>query len=241
MIEPLLNLHNHTPFSDGAYTIDEIVEAHLDLDVPVTGIGISDHLFATPSSKEVSNEREFVRLFGPEREAYVQQVREARDRWGDRMEIYCGAEINWPLNKGMLPQIISLLDGIDYVLFEFVDWSGLTLLANQSRRFPCPVGLAHTDVAEQFPNTSLDQVVRTIANARLFYEVSTKFGSVSRTQPWFRTLPNHRVRISIGTDTHDDLSCLQEIGRLADIIEQCRLHDKLLVPKIRSDEAVGSR
>lgn len=237
MLQTVLNLHNHTPFSDGAYTIDEIVEAHLDLGVTIDGVGISDHLFATPSSRETKSEKDFEKLFKPERRQYVEMVREAQQRWADKVTIYCGAEINWPLNRQMLPAIMRMLDGVDYVMFEYVDWAGLTQLANQAKRFPCPVGLAHARISEQFPNTSIDQVVRTMANARLFYEVNSKLLPLATDDPWFKQLPNHRVRVSIGTDTHDDLACLRDIAEIAEYLDQMGLGEKLFVPK---NAAVGA-
>jgi hypothetical protein len=240
MIQPLYNLHNHTPFSDGAYTIDELCEAHLALDVPVAGIGISDHLFCTPSSREVSNEREFERLFAREKQSYVAEVKAARQRWAGKLQVFCGAEINWPLNRNMLPTICNMLDGVDYVLFEFTDWAGLTTLANQARRFPCPIGLAHTDVSQAFPNTSMDQVVRTLANARIFYEVNNKQWPLSDGHPWFRLLPNHRVRLIIGTDTHDDLSCLKTLGPMAEYVERMGLAGQMLTPAVREVATVAS-
>src|SRR5262249_18401699 len=97
----VFNLHNHTPFSDGAYTIDEVCEAHLELrGFAVEGIGISDHLFCTPSSREVRGERDFHKLFAEETRHYVKAVNEARARWANKLQIFCGVEINWPLNKG---------------------------------------------------------------------------------------------------------------------------------------------
>ena len=72
MSQLMYNLHNHTPFSDGAYTIDEIIQAHLDdPELNMGGIGICDHLFCTPSSREVTNEREFHRVFDRETQEYV--------------------------------------------------------------------------------------------------------------------------------------------------------------------------
>ncbi|MGD8452361.1 MAG: PHP domain-containing protein [Phycisphaerae bacterium] len=237
MSQGLYNLHNHTPFSDGAYTIDEIVEAHLDCkEFETAGIGISDHLFGTPSSREVTNDREFERLFSKETRAYVEQVREARQRWAGKVRILCGAEINWPMNKTMLGCIREMLTGIDYVLFEYADWAGLTTLANQARRWPCPVGLAHTVVAEQFPTTSMDQVVRTVANARMFYEISSKFLPLDEHDRWFNLLPNHRVFVTIGTDTHDDLSVIRDVPKLHEYAKRRGLGEKILVPAIR-DEA----
>ncbi|MBK9118581.1 MAG: hypothetical protein IPM18_03115 [Phycisphaerales bacterium] len=244
MTTGVYNLHNHTPFSDGAYTIDEICEAHLKhaaaRGYQVAGVGISDHLFCTPSSREVHNDREFERLFARETRSYVEHVRDARQRWAGRMQIFCGAEINWPLNKGMLDTIRTHLDGIDYVLFEFVDWAGLTQLANQSRRWPCPIVLAHTDIALQFPNTSMDQVVRTLANSRIVYELSAKFFPLCNHDRWFRVLPNHRVQVALGTDTHDDLGVIATLPQLHEYAVQHGLMQKLFVPTLRSAEAMSA-
>jgi histidinol phosphatase-like PHP family hydrolase len=241
MGQPLYNLHNHTPFSDGAYTIDELVEVHLNhQDFELAGIGITDHLFCTPSSREVTSEREFERLFAAETRHYVAHVREARQRWAGKVTIFCGAEISWPMNKTMLGCIRNMLDGIDYVLFDYSDWAGLTTLANQARRWPCPVGLAHTVIADQFPTTSLDQVVRTLANARMFYEISSKFLPLDEDNRWFNILPDHRVRVTIGTDTHDDLSVLRDLPRLHEYALRRGLGEKLLVPALREENAAVS-
>lgn len=234
MNEPVYNLHNHTPFSDGAYLIDELCQAHLDYTgVRVAGIGISDHLFCTPSSREIRNARDFQRTFSNETRSYVEQVLEARRRWADRLQVFVGCEINWPLNREHLDSIKPLLDGVDYVLFEYVDWAGLTQLANQARRWPCPIGLAHTDVSEQFPRTSMDQVVRTLANARIFYEINAKFLPLDRHARWFSVLANHKVRVSFATDTHDDLGEIKTLEPMVDFVREHGLTEKLFIPKLR--------
>lgn len=238
MSQGIVNLHNHTPFSDGAYTIDELCEAHLERGFGVAGVGITDHLFCTPSSREVKSEKEFERVFGKEARGYVEHVKEARQRWAGKLQIYCGAEINWPLNKGMLDIIKRLLTGIDYVLFEFVDWAGLTTLANQARRWPCPVVLAHTDVALQFPNTSMDQVVRTLANARIVYEVNSKLMPLSSQDRWFKLVPNHRVQVALGTDTHDDLHVLDDLPVMHEYLLEHGLQEKIFIPTVRAQEAL---
>ena len=238
MSYPIYNLHNHTPFSDGAYSIDELCEAHLSSEaVKFDGIGITDHLFCTPSSREVQNERHFERTFASETRDYVDAVHEARRRWAGRLRVFCGCEINLPLNKHNLNSIRALLNGIDYVLFEFADWAGLTQLANQARRWPCPVGLSHTDVTQRFPNTSLDQVVRTMANARIFYEVNVSLLPLDNHDRWFRILPNHRVAIAIGTDTHDDIDSVDQVAEIVRYVEQHGLQEKYLLPEPRDEEA----
>jgi histidinol phosphatase-like PHP family hydrolase len=238
MTYPIHNLHNHTPFSDGAYTMDELCEAHRACDaVEFTGIGITDGLFCTPSSREIQSERDFERTFARETRGYVEAVHDARRRWAGKLHVFCGCEINWPLNKGNLGIIRNYLNGIDYVLFEYVDWAGLTQLANQVRRWPCPVGLAHTDVTQQFPNTSMDQVVRTMANARIFYEANVSLLPMSNHNRWFNTLPNHRVLVAVGTDTHDDLECLAQVAEVVEYIDQRGLSEKYFQPRLRTEEA----
>lgn len=237
MSQSLYNLHNHTPFSDGAYTIDEIVEAHLRCDaLHFDGIGISDNLFCTPSSREIQNERDFERTFARETRNYVDTVHTARRRWAGKTNIFCGCEINWPLNKNHLNIIREMLNGIDYVLFEYADWAGLTQLANQARRWPAPVGLSHTDVSTQFPNTSPDQVVRTMANARIFYEANTCMLPMGTHDRWFSILPNHRVLITFGTDTHDDLDGIEHLAEVVEYVNGKGLGEKYLQPKLRTEE-----
>ena len=225
----IYSLHNHTPFSDGAYTIDELCEAHLKLDgVQIAGVGISDHLFCTPASRAVSSEREFEQLFAAETRRYMAGVAEARRRWEGRLRVLCGCEVDWQRNRELLTPLRELVTGMDYVLFKNVDWAGVTRLANQSRRWPCPVGLSAVQVSRQFPNTSLEQVVRTLANARIFYEMSTPLLPLSPADPWFNLLPRHRVRVSFGADTHDDLSVLHDVPRLVDYAQQRGLAGRLL-------------
>ncbi len=239
MSQAIYNLHNHTPFSDGAYPADELIQAHLDSkalrDYELAGIGITDHLFCTPSSREPHNEKDFERLFGKETRNYVTMVREVRQRWAGRVPVYCGAEVNWPLNKNLLDPLRAMLNGIDYLLIEYVDWAGLTQLANQARKFPCPVGLAHTDVAVQFPNTSMDQVVRTLANARIIYELNSKLIPLGNQDRWFNVLPAHRVQVALGTDTHDDLSVIDTLPQMHEYVLRHGLGEKLFIPAMRDE------
>lgn len=239
MERPVYNLRNHTPFSSGAYTIDELCEAHLALKtVAVDGVGISDDLFCTPSSREVRDARGFERLFARETRDYVEQVHAARRRWSGKLSVFCGATIDWQLNRSHLDSIRTLLNGIDYVLFINVDWAALTQIAHQARKWPCPVGLAAVDVGDRFPNTSMDQVVRTLANARIFYEIDVRQLPITDFDRWFAILPRHKVRVALGTDTHDELDCLQDLVDLVAVVKRFGLEDKLVTPQRRDAEVM---
>jgi hypothetical protein len=52
-------------------------------------------------------------------------------------------------------------------------------------------------------------------------------------------VPNHRVAVSIGTDTHDDLHCIREIAGIARYLEEKGLSEKLLQPQVREEVAEG--
>lgn len=238
----MINLHNHTPFSDGAMTIDEICEAHLEADIGVTGVGICDTLFAAPTSRAISGEKQFRQLFRSEVREYVEMVRAAKRRWDGKLELYCGCELHWRLNREYLNEVRQILSeaGIEYVLVSSLDWAGLTQLANQAKRFPCPVGIARTNVAERFPTTSLDQVVRTMANARLIWEMTGNEFRAHECGAWCNTLKNHRVRIAVGTDTHDDLRCINELPEMYEFLEERGLTDKIFVPETRKPASMSA-
>lgn len=230
----IYNLHNHTPFSDGAYTVDEICEAHLSFaGVSVDGVGFSDYLFATPWSKVPTDAREFERIFAAEARDYVEQILAARERWAGRLDVLVGCELNWSRNAKFLDQVITLLDGVDYVLFEGVDWAGLTTLANRTKRWPFAVGLSRTDITRQMPRTSMDQIVRTLANAHIFFELNSEFMPLRDSDPWFNVLPHHRVGVSLGTDTHDDLACIRQLGDMCRYLERRGLDGRLVAPRRR--------
>ncbi|MGE3180513.1 MAG: hypothetical protein AB7N71_02705 [Phycisphaerae bacterium] len=242
MAAPIINLHNHTPFSDGAMTIDEICEAHLDADFDVAGVGICDTLFCTPTSLAITSEKQFRQVFRNEAREYASMVRSARRRWAGKLEIYCGCEIHWRFNRDYLNEIRTILTetGIEYVMVGALDWAGLTQLANQARRFPCPVAVARTNVAERFPSTSLDQVVRTMANARLIWEMTGNEFRAHDCAAWCNVLKNHRVRIAVGTDTHDDLRCIKDLPEMYRFLTERNLLDKIFVPEVREFSSVSA-
>ena len=43
-------------------------------------------------------------------------------------------------------------------------------------------------------------------------------------------LPQHRVRVSFGTDTHDDLRVLRDLKAMAAFVVQAGLSEKVFVP-----------
>jgi hypothetical protein len=84
----------------------------------------------------------------------------------------------------------------------------------------------------------MDQVVRTLANARIVYELNSKLMPLANQDRWFKILPNHRVYVAIGTDTHDDLNALDDLPALHEYVLKFGLGEKIFVPNIRAEQAL---
>ena len=79
-----------------------------------------------------------------------------------------------------------------------------------------------------------------MANARIFYEVNTALLPLSNHDRWLNIVPNHRVAVAIGTDTHDDLESISQIQFILPELERRGLTEKLLQPK-RRDQAESTK
>lgn len=74
------NLHTHTNFSDGKHSLAEMIDQAVSLNF--VSIGISDHS-PTPFDSGCCL---------PDHDAYVRAVREAKEDYADRIEVYLGIE-----------------------------------------------------------------------------------------------------------------------------------------------------
>ena len=130
----------------------------------------------------------------------------------------------------MIRDLIAGME-MDYVLFEYVDWAGLTQLANQARRVAVPGGAgAHgyrADRCRPLPQT------RSCERWRMqdLYELNAKLLPLPAADEWFQTLPQHKVAVSLGTDTHDDLDSIRQMGELYAFAQRRGLAVKLLAPR----------
>ncbi len=91
----LENYHTHTTFSDGANTVDQMVQAAVDRGMSV--IGFSDHSKSAWSPD-----------FGMQDEAaYRAAVAAAKNKYADKISVLCGIEQEWISGK---------VTGYDYVI-----------------------------------------------------------------------------------------------------------------------------
>lgn len=89
------NYHTHTTFSDGAHTVEEMVQAAIALGMPI--IGFSDH-----SKNEWSMD-----YCMQDEEGYRRAVLAAKEKFAQKIAVLCGIEQEWLSGKA---------SGYDYVI-----------------------------------------------------------------------------------------------------------------------------
>jgi hypothetical protein len=69
--------------------------------------------------------------------------------------------------------------------------------------------------------------------------VNSKLMPLSEQERWLNVVPQHRVYVVLGTDTHDDLTCLNDLPVMYECMVKHGLQEKLLLPTIRAEEPVA--
>ena len=231
----LINLHNHSTWSDGQYTPEQLVKAGIVN--RLTHIGISDHFYTAKLT---------VPLFYvdvDEIEAYVADLRRVADLFADHIQVLAGLEIDW--SPRAIPRLEALwpeVDQLDYVLFEYVqnaEWYGESLeaLLEVLPHIHIPVGLAHNDLCHNFGSLyTPEQLVELLEKHHIFVEVSTGQATTTynRTDPQHIQLwdalaaPQSTVRFSVGSDTHNRIDDIGNVAGAHRFLQERGLLDRLI-------------
>ena len=226
----LINLHNHSDYSDGFHSVPEIVEKATKGDL--THLAITDH-FETAKVRRCLREEQL-----PE---YIRSIKRLDDRSDGGMRVLAGVEIDTNPERCDLDRLpIDLLNQLDLVLFEYVNdenMGGCTLTALDPllSRIDVPCGLVHTDIERVFSGISPKEVADLFVSYGLFAEVNTAhlyqvdgIPYYERAERVFRKFKG-RVKISVGTDMHRNLNEVTNIGKGYDFLRRLDLLDDLLL------------
>lgn len=202
----MINLHNHTHFSDGSWSVAEVLEAAAQAGLAV--VGIADH-FATSKIHSV---------LAHDLDAYVSAVRSAALLYKERMRVLVGVEIDSSPERTFFETLDwEVVGALDYVLFEYVGddlYAGMPLweLLELRKNIACPVGLAHNDVSRNFGHMRAEEVAALLSSHAIFIEMNTSRAysrlGVQFYRLWpelFRAHARAGGTVSIGTDTHSRL------------------------------------
>jgi len=229
----MINLHNHTTWSDGLYPPETLIKAAIL--GGLTHVGISDHFYTDklfPSGACVSADRI---------DAYVAELRDLAARYAGRIEVLVGIEVDWSARTRMrLPRLLERAAQFDYFLFEYVQdeaWAGGTLGSLLSIRvqIPRPVGLAHNDLCVTLiPPYTPQELAGLLAEHAIFVELSTAPATVNyrATDPdhivLWDALAQSRVRFSVGSDTHAAIDQVADVADAHRFLEGRGLLDRLI-------------
>ncbi len=243
-----INLHNHTTWSDGAFSPEEIVRAAIA--GGLTHIGITDHFKTAKLGATAS----FVGIdFMHE---YIREVRGLAQRYAGQIRVLCGLEVDFS-ERTPMEQLWrrgfrqTPLNDLDYVLFEYVGSAAhrglpLSALAAYRRWIQVPVGLAHTFFSQSFgASLPAEDLARTLEEQRIFVELSTSPAycaaapETGQRLPYYRypddytlsflaALEGREVLFSIGVDVHGLLAEVAEIGDALAFLRERGWEDRLV-------------
>ncbi len=221
---PLINLHSHTRYSDGDFTVEQLVAAadHGG----VTHLAITDHF---ETSKVYS-------LRAAQFDEYLEEIHEAAKRHPG-VRVLAGVEIDTDPSRCDLEALpIELLNRLDIVLFEYVDDNGSTLetlepLLSQLRPLR---GLAHMDIARIYAGTMPSEVASRFRDFGMFVEANAAWPYRRDGVPFYELASRYyeafrgRVRVSVGGDVHHSLEAVYELERPYRFMRSVGLTDDLL-------------
>ena len=225
----MMNLHNHTTYSDGRYSPKEIIEAGIDYGL--THIAITDH-FMTKKVESLP----FDGLPG-----YIGEIKTLAEEFDDKIVVLCGVEIDSSKKRTDFSKLnYDDLNNLDFVLFEYIQndiWNGMPLweLLRIRENIKCPVGLAHNDIGKNFSHTKYDELIAVLEANSIFIELCPSLRNSKLNTPYyhfaegfFAMIRGSDVLISIGTDTHSNLKNVGNIDDAMDFVKKYGLEDNLI-------------
>jgi histidinol phosphatase-like PHP family hydrolase len=245
----MINLHTHSTYSDGRYPPAAIVEAGIA--AGLTHIGISDHY----RTSKLGYTAEYV--IGERLPDYMEAIRQLARERSSEITVWVGLEVDfskrtpmeqfWQRGFRQTP-----LNSLDYVLFEYVndptyDGLPLTALLAYRRWIQVPVGLAHAHVARAFADIDPAELVRTLAENQIFLELCPSARNAipqedGRFLPYYRVegaymeafwkgVRREGVFVSIGSDVHQRLEEVSDVGDAWAFIQEQGLEDLLITSR----------
>lgn len=225
----MMNLHNHTTFSDGRFSPRQIIEAGVDFGL--THIAITDHYMTSKVDSIL-----FDGLLN-----YINEINTLAKEFQDDITVLCGVEFDSCKKRTDFSKIeYEDLNKLDLVLFEYVQndiWNGMPLweLLRIRENIKCPVGLAHNDIGKNFSHTKYDELIAVLEANKIFIELCPSLRNSKLNTPYyhfaegfFEILRGSEVLISIGTDTHSNIKNVGNIQDAMDFIERYGLEENLI-------------
>ncbi len=218
----MIDIHNHTNYSDGEHTPEEIVINAANNGIQT--IGISDH------HKAFFMEHPHYKDFN----SYINEINNLKKKYSEKIKISLGIEINinfkYKNDENRIPY--EELQGLDYVLLERIEgiapfeypgkyhikFKDISIIAERIRN---KIGLAHTDIfklseiysEDKGLEYGMDYVLGTMEKYNIFWELNTQAqykyfdyimnnGNGKKVALLFDKLEKYKIEVMAGSDTH---------------------------------------
>jgi histidinol phosphatase-like PHP family hydrolase len=227
----MINLHNHTVYSDGSFLPEDVVRRAFQ--GGLTHVAITDHFETTkvPSPLKVDDF-----------ERYLTNINALKEMYKGKVEVLAGVEIDTNPERCDLESLpVDLMNKLDVVLFEYASdaMNGgrqLEGLEDFRRRLTKPIcGLCHWDMDRIFPYRDPNELANTLNVMDLFVEISTSPYYTREGMPFFMHAERFfrcfrgMVKVSIGTDMHRNIDEVLNLKPGQDFIRWLGLEREVVI------------
>lgn len=206
----LIDMHNHSDWSDGVNSAVELVEDAIARNIKV--LGFTDH-FNTNKCPSIKPEQ---------LDLYIKEINELKKLYKNRLSVLVRLEINSiPFPVSFQSLSYNQFDNIDYVLIEYLD-----ILSNKIRlqdlevylkNFKCKVGLAHTDLikiaTKHEAEGGIDYVIDFMKRNQIFWEINSNLAyecfdniiyqeNKGEVKELIEKLIINNIEVTVGSDKH---------------------------------------
>jgi len=215
----MMDFHIHSNFSDGIFSIKEIVDFAIENKFEI--IGISDHFetIKTYSIKKYNLPNYLNAINSFKNETYVKAA----------------LEIDFSSRTDIDNLPFDILNKFDYLLFEYVQdpmWNGYPFwkLIEIIENIKIPVGLAHNHIMKNFKDVDMEEFLDVLESHRIFVEINTNeiysllgeyFFVLS--EEFFTLIREKDIPVSVGSDMHSNLNDMLSVRKGFDFIEKIKL------------------
>ena len=209
-INQLVDLHNHTIWSDGTNKVDELIENAINHNIST--IGITDH-YNTSKCPSISPSK---------LNRYINDLTKSKIKYENKIKLLRGIEINcFPFNDLHKIQYKDI-NKLDYVILEYLEYLNPSIslddIAKFISNFKIRVGLAHTDLikfASRYNDLEegLREILKFLKNNNIFWELNINsrsdhyynfiIGSNDNIKLLKRLLKEYDIEVTVGSDNHD--------------------------------------
>ncbi len=209
-INQLVDLHNHTIWSDGTNKVDDLIENAINHNI--SAIGITDH-YNTSKCPSISPSK---------LNRYINALTKSKIKYENKIKLIRGIEINClPFNDLHKIQYKDI-NKLDYVLLEYLEYLNPSISLDNISEFisnlKIRVGLAHTDLikfASRYKDLEegLREILKFLKNNNIFWELNINsrsdhyynfiIGSNDNIKLLKRLLKEYDIEVTVGSDTHD--------------------------------------